>query len=249
MKEKIESNTKFCHFTSSENARNILSGECFYLSKFNNMNDLAEAKLHSDEKDKVFSLSFCNSESLNIPLFYLYGGIDGKGFRLQFTASKINEILSNCSVHYVNKNNIRLKKEISHSQYTIDCDWIYYITSNGFCEYKDTLKTNYDSFDCAFQSLKKKDKHFYIKNKIWKFEKEFRIIVKFNEDIPYDKVALVFNIKENEKGISIVCGPEYTEAEIKKIKEEFSGYGISNVSPSSVNAISMKLCQKNNIRR
>ena len=39
---EIKSNTKFCHFTSIDNARNILSSESFFLSKYSKMNDLAE---------------------------------------------------------------------------------------------------------------------------------------------------------------------------------------------------------------
>lgn len=39
------------------------------------------------------------------------------------------------------------------------------------------------------------------------------------------------------------------EMKIENIKQEFQGYGISNILPSSVNAISMKLCERNNVRR
>lgn len=243
--KKIESSTKLCHFTSTESARQILSKGTFYLSKFNAMNDLAEAKLHDDEKDKIFSLSFCHSEALNIPLFYLYGGIDGKGCRLQFTPAKIEEIISNHTIHYVNKNNVCLRKAINTSDYSIDYDWIYYVASNGYCEYKEKQKSNYQTFDDAVESLKVREKHYYIKNLIWKFEKEFRIIIKFSEPVYYDKIALVFDVKDKERGISLVCGPEYGADSIETIKEEFSEYGITNVFPSTSNTISMNLCLKN----
>lgn len=241
---KIESTTKFSHFTSTENARKILSSGTFYLSKFNSMNDLSEAKLHDDDKDKVFSLSFCHSESLNIPLFYLYGGIDGKGCRLQFTPTKINDIIANNTVHFVNKNNVCLRKPVNKSSYSIDCDWIHYVTSNGHCEYKNDEKRRYESFENAVETLKNVDKHYFIKNLIWKFEKEFRIIVKFNEPINYDRIALKFVIKDNERGISLVCGPEYKEEDVKNVREEFLEYGIVKVDASITDAISMRLCEK-----
>lgn len=241
--------TKMCHFTSMENARNILSASTFYLSKFNAMNDLVEARLHEDENDKIFCLSFCHSEAMNIPLFYLYGGIDGKGCKLQFSIAKIKEMFSNQTLYYVNKSNKRLRKPIENADYSIDFDWIYYITSSGYYEYRNEKVGQFPTYDAVMQELKCKEKHYYVKNKIWKFEKEFRIIVKFSKPVKYDKIALEFDIKDNDKGISLVCGPENTEEDIENIKQEFQEYGISNIIPSSVNAISMKLCERNNVRR
>jgi hypothetical protein len=242
--ENLFGTTKLCHFTSVENARRILSNGTFYLSKFNLMNDLAEARLHKDEMDKIFSLSFCHSESLNIPLFYLYGGLDGKGCRIQFTAAKMNELLSNCKIHYVNKNNICLKKEVKPTDYSIEYDWIYYVASNGYCEHRDVPLT-FQSFDDTVTSLKSKEKHYFIKNMIWKFEKEFRIIVRFADPVPYDRVALKFNIKDGERGLSLMCGPEYCEEDIDNIRNEFTDYGIAKIVPSTINTISMRLAEKN----
>lgn len=242
---ELNSDIKFCHFTSTENARNILSTGTFYLNKFNAMNDLEEARLHEDEKDKIFCLSFCHSEALNIPLFYLYGGIDGKGCRLQFTSAKIKEILSNSTLYYVNKNNMRLRKAVDKSNYSIDFDWIYYVASAGYCEHKNKPKTNFRTLQDALEKLRLVEKHYFVKNPVWKFEKEFRIIVKFKESVYYDKVALKFNIKDDEKSISLTCGPECKKEEIENIKREFAEYGITKVFPSTSNAISMRLCQRN----
>ena len=49
------------------------------------MNDLHEVELHNDEKDNIFVQCFCNSPNEKIPMWYLYGGITGKGASIGFT--------------------------------------------------------------------------------------------------------------------------------------------------------------------
>ncbi len=242
---KIKSNTKFCHFTSTDNARDIMNSETFYLSKYDNMNDLAEAALHSDEKNKVFVLCFSNSESLNIPAYYLYGGIDGKGCRIQFTDAKISEIIQNNSLYYINKRLKPLKKEIPKTEYKVYCDWIYYISADGYCEHKKDGPKRYKSIDEALNELKTDNKHYFVKNPIWKYENEFRIVVVFNQDIEYDKIALKFHIKDSDKGVSISFGPETTENEYLALSKEFCEYGVSKNKKTTDYAISMNLVARN----
>ena len=181
---------------------------------------------------------------MNIPLFYLYGGIDGKGCRIQFTDARIREIIKNCSISYVNNQYKRLKKVIQPSEYDIYYDWIYYISSNGYCEHKKVEKY-YQSLDDAKRILSADNRHYFIKNPIWKYENEFRIVVVFKEEIPYKHIALNFNIKDNEKGISVAFGPETSEEECKAFANEFSDYGITKCNRISESAVSMGLVKRN----
>ena len=239
------SETKYCHYTSIENASNILSSDCFFLSKFNSMNDLTEADLHNDEKDRVFSLSFCHSEAVNIPLYYLYGGIDGKDCRIQFSQAKLNELKNNCEIYYVNKKQHLLKQVVNPSNYDIIYDWIYYVSSDGSCNYHNQECSKYKNFNDALNDLKKNDLHYFLKSRIWKFEKEYRIIVKFHTDIIYPRIALKFNLKNKESGLSVMCGPEISQQELSDFKEEMHDYGIANVDKISDKKISMKLVERN----
>lgn len=241
----MNSSNKFCHFTSTENARNIISGESFFLSKYENMNDLAEAFLHKADKDRVFALSFSNSEALNIPAFYLYGGIDGKGCRIEFTGTKLRQILNNCNLYFVNGRNRKLKKAIDPSLYNIYYDWIYYIASNGYCEHRSERIESYNDLQDAIDKLKTNNKHFFIKSPIWKYENEFRIVIVFNEAVSYDRIAMCFDVKEKERGISLSFGPETTEEEFKQLSAEFSEYGVYKFKKTSDFAISMKLVDRN----
>ena len=208
------------------------------------MNDLAEADLHADENQRVFVLSLCNSEALNIPAFYLYGGIDGKGCRIQFTAAKMKEILDSCSVSFVNKQMRRLKKTVSPSDYDVFYDWIYYISSNGFCEHGNEI-ASYGDFNNAVETLKKYNKHYFIKSPIWKYENEFRIVVLFHKNIPYERIALNYRIKDNDRGISVKLGPETSQEEYRSLTDEFLDYGISNCKQSSDQRIRMDLIARN----
>ena len=243
--KKIKSNTRFCHYTSVENARNILSSECIFMSRYNIMNDLAEAEWHEKDNGRVFALSLCNSESLNIPSYYLYGGIDGKGCRIEFTNAKIRGIINNCKVSYVNKQFKPLKKEVSSSSYKVYFDWIYYISRNGHCEHKYEDDQEYKSFAEAYKELEKSNRHYFIKSPIWNYEREFRIVVVFDEEIPYERIALSFSIKSKERGISVSFGPETTDYELSQLKKEFEEYGIINNRRICDHKISMNLVERN----
>ncbi len=241
----IISRTKFCHYTTIDNARNILSSESFFLSKYNRMNDLAEAGLHSNDKDRVFVLCFSNSESFNIPVFYLYGGIDGKGCRIQFTDAKIRDLINKCQIRFVNNSYRVLKREVPSDSYSIFGDWVYYVTNDGFCEHKIDKINRYNNKEAALKELAKDNRQYFVKSPIWKYESEFRIVVVFKEKVEYDKIALSFDIKENEKGISMVCGPETSEKEYKEIRKEFGDYGISKCSRYPEGIVSMDLVERN----
>ncbi len=243
----IKSNTKFCHYTTLENARSILSGECFFLSPFEKMNDGLEVEWHKDDKESAYVLSFCNSESLNIPMFYLYGGIDGKGCRIQFTDTKINEIVDNCRISYVNKQHKLLKTAVSSSSYEIHFDWVYYVTSDGWVEHRTEGKLPYKDFKEAMDELKKESKHFFIKNKVWNYENEFRIIVVFKEKIRYDNIAIRFNVKEKDRGISMFLGPEMDSVETESVRKEFTDYGITEdrIICDNKHPLKMNLVERN----
>ena len=86
-----------------------------------------------------------------------------------------------------------------------------------------------------------RDKFYFVKNKVWEYEKEFRIVVCFHNEIMYDRIAVSVPIKEKERGISLTCGPEILNCEVEKIKEEFHEYGIQNIYAYSDEKIQIKM--------
>ena len=242
---EIKSRTRFCHFTTVDNLRKILQTSCFWCSKYDDMNDLAEANNHKTDGNRVFVLSFSHSEAFNIPVFYLYGGIDGKGCRIQFTDAKMREMLNDAVVHYVGKRKKKLKTPVPKSKYTIYCDWIHYIAQSGYHIYNNSEAKRFQSFEAGCAELEKQNKHYFIKNSIWRYENEFRIVIVFHEDIPYEKVALDFRIKNKEKGISLRFGPETTQEEWETLKRECEQYGGIRCVKNKEGVIFMDLISKN----
>lgn len=243
--DEINSNTKFCHYTSMENARKILSSNMFYFSRLDKMNDVMEKELHEDELKKVFVLCFCHSEALSIPMFYMYSGIDGKGCRIQFTDTKIRDIISHGEVFPVNKRFMKLKQSYNLDAYDIYAGWVNYSSQNNVCCFhKDKPVERFPDFITAFEEMKRQNRQYLVKNPIWKYEKEFRIVIKFHEEIEYEHIALVFPVKESDKGISLYCGPENREKEWKEISEEFKGYGVSNTYYYETARINMGLKER-----
>ena len=243
MKEKTY--TKFCHYTSVSNARCILSNDsALFLNKLEKMNDLDELGIHESDKDKVFLLSFCHSEAMDIPLFYLYGGIDGKGCRIEFTHKKICQLIQGDLVP-VNKRNKMLKKKYLKLDYDVYVGWVHYVASNGIEFYRNTIiDGGFNSFEKAIDNLEARNESYFVKKFFWKYEKEFRIVVKFKYDVPYDRVALKFPVDNNEKGISLMCGPELETSDMQEIKDEFYEYGIRKIQKFDNINIKMDLNNK-----
>lgn len=239
------SDTKFCHYTTIDNARNILRGGSFYMSEMSQMNDVGEADKHKEKSGTLFVNCFCHSEAKNIPMFYLYGGIDGKGCRVEFTESRLKKLVENCQVYPVNDKCQMLKQPFDGSEYEIACDWIYYMTPRGFYKYKNTEVLPLETYEATIEKLHKEGKDVFIKDYIWRYENEYRILVRFKNPIKYKRVAIKFDIGEKERGISMMCGPETEDVELTKIQEEFRNYGIMKITRPNKMGVRMGLVEKN----
>ena len=79
------SNYTFWQYTNVETICKILGGSCFWVNNISGMNDLREAELHGAKKEDIFVQCFCNSDTEKIPMWYLYGGIVGRGASIGFT--------------------------------------------------------------------------------------------------------------------------------------------------------------------
>lgn len=224
--DDIVSGTKFCHYTTLDNARKIINSEYIYWNQLCCMNDIDENELHTDENNQIFIASFCHSEAKSIPLFYLYSGIDGQGCRIEFTDSKLRNVVKSPSIYPVNEKLCKLKKKYDKCEYEIYAGWVHYIAESGYHFYRGREEKRYVDFKTAIEELKRLPEFYFIKNPIWKYECEFRIVIKFNKPISYKRIALHLPIKQNETGISITCGPEMQEDMLNTLHDEFAEYGI-----------------------
>ena len=70
-------------------------------------------------------------------------------------------------------------------------------------------------------------------------------MVVFKEPIEYDSVALKFNIRDKDSGISLSCGPEMNDTEFNDVKSEFTEYGIVKVNKLDRMQVRMNLIERN----
>lgn len=202
--------THFCHYTSVEAALSILESGFFYLSPFENMNDVDELKLHEDESKKIFSLCFCNSLADNIPLWYLYGGIDGKGVRIEFTAAKMRDLIRICEKSVYDLTN-EVANELSSSEYELHYGWIYYEKGKNNVSYRGHPISKTDMK--VYHGVRNSDNsiYYFIKGFPWRYEKEFRILVKIKKE-GVKKVGIKFDFEKFKSGIRLLAAPEFSKS-------------------------------------
>lgn len=194
------SDKKFYHYTQMKNVENICIGNnktrYWFASNIMSMNDNDETKLHDADKERVYVISFSNSEAKkeNIPMWFLYGGVTGRGARIGLTKNAMNILINGiqCAYQISESCEINTKKEYKLG---IDFDlyyaWVNY-SKNPFKEKNEKNK-------------------YAIKGIDWKYEKEFRIILVFKESIG-KRVAIKINDKvfsnSIKGGVHVGLGPE-----------------------------------------
>lgn len=229
------SSTNFWYYTAMSTVNEILYSESFWVSNIANMNDENEAQFHDKEKDKVFALCFCNSNSEKIPMWYLYSGICGTGMRIGITPANMLKMIS--SIKHVSP---VINNELSENQLEVGKDieieygWVYYKSHSSQIQYRNKW---YEVSD--LNSFVKNN--FFIKDYPWQYEREFRIVFKNCTNMKFDKLAVSIP-HEMIKALKITCAPEcqYSCYEGKGFEKYFS----SLISPSKLK-INMDLLKRN----
>lgn len=213
----------FYHYTFMENAIDILESGCFRLSKLKFSNDLKE------KQRDIYYLSFCATHVDDVPMWYLYAGIDGKGAKLRFSKGKIKNIIE--SLVFSTKENEKYNMKVK-DYFDVECNYVLYKDVNNDYRYRGE---KYQA-DKSINQFIKKNK-FYVKNIMWRSENEFRIIFKLkngknlNSDFIYIKYTDAFHIFDSKNdnfykerkdfykkgcGISLFYGPETDNQEVNK---------------------------------
>lgn len=213
----------FYHYTTLESINKILSDNSFLLSKMGSSNDPMEKT--ADEN--VYCLCFSTGINENLPLWYLYSGIDGKGGRIGFSAAKIYKLIELGSYKLVEeyRENVEGKTEnkykevcdLSKSDMEVVVQDILYAKENEeFCDLKYNTMTNHKKITVEeFKKFKENNRNF-VKSLIWYYEKETRVTVKLKEPIIKNlsndkkyKVKLSFdNLPEVKNNIKLTFAPQ-----------------------------------------
>lgn len=231
----------FWQYTRLKTVDLILSTESFRVSNLNGMNDLDEAKQHETERERVFSLCFCNSNTEKIPLWYLYSGLDGKGATVGFTPARMMKWLNSIKTVYGVKDG-QEKKEGDilsvGSDVEMQYGWVYYQKP------QEPQKVKYRNkwFEVDDLAEFQKDNYF-IKYYPWEYEREFRIVFINKSQNDYD--ALFVDVpKELMKDSKVRLAPELKQSKFEKITG-LSCVGVTHTPLYSGLAIRMNLFKRN----
>ena len=226
---KTVSGAHFYHYTTEERIKKILDRKekpgkgCFYVNSISHMNDEQEKELHKADGDKVFALCFSQQKEENIPLWYLYGGIMGKGARIDFTSAKMIDLIKGIKYVFPVINNvygIPMPDESNPLEkgkdFDFSCGWVYYCKN----AVKDSDRIDKIMFRNDLYWLKGSYTEFsrdnyYVKDYPWNYEKEFRLLFKFKEKAPSEQIAFYFDrdIFAKARGIKIMLAPNAEKSE------------------------------------
>ncbi len=186
----------FCHYTSLGNIDCILSNFQLWLNSFENCNDVLDEKqfeMNTDGKKvnykKHYTICFSTGVNENLPLWYLYSGLDGKGGRLRFTDNLVKKAcrLGKFELWEFDENckPVKLVERLEHGKNATFAfkDVLYNrIDSSSKVSLKYNTMTNYlipknefDKFEKTYQG--------FLKGLIWYYEKETRIVVEICDDL------------------------------------------------------------------
>lgn len=226
----ISKGSYFCTYRTADVVKKIIGFDesYFFLNSIENMNDEMEKRMHADQAKTTYALCFCHSDTENIPLWYLYGGITGKGACIRLTADKFQLFLQ--SIQYVHpvvmdeNNNMSLKKDIilyPNKDYEMSYGWVYYCKAGTTAESSSTIiKHRNNVYELASENWEDFQNHnYFIKDYAWNYEKEFRIVFHFFNKA-YDMIAVPFPKQNLLNGLRIKFAPNFPSEEISKYKSE-----------------------------
>jgi len=203
----------FWHYTKLENARKILVGETpgFIVRSLEKMNDRDESNLYGEKSKSLYALCFCNSDKENIPMWYMYGGIDGKGVALGITPKRMMDFISSIDTVYgVCGKKVRKKAEFKRGvDFEIQAGWVVYRNQREPSNYRIKGKW-FDKVDNSFTV-----DNYFIKLYPWEYEKEFRILLNFNHPIGYNRIYIPLG----DLKVKVMLAPEFSKSENDKTRE------------------------------
>lgn len=170
----------YFHYTKLEIADSILRNREFWLSNVSGFNDTVDSRQFGEGEQPYFSLCFSTGLSENLPLWYLYSGIDGHGARLQVSKTWVRDLIRHGTFHLSRIEDNKAKRimalTIQESMELEFRDVIYAQPRDSCYALKYNTMTNYQIPTHEFEKYMAKHIGF-CKGLIWYYEKETRLLV------------------------------------------------------------------------
>lgn len=262
---------RFFHYTKLKNIDSILRSRSFLLSNCGNSNDPVEAEI--EDIKNSFILCFSTGINENLPMWYLYSGVDGMGGCLSFTKSLIYDLVENATFSVVceksdgSSDEAELVRGIDFDITLQDVIYAKIGTLDNDTDIKYNTRVIHKFNNDEFKKFKDKNSAF-VKSLIWYYEKETRLLVNLKNGkrkelsdlkeqqniVP--KIRLSFKeLPRVNANMKLILAPELSENPSAKNNffELLSEYEniqnwlaeTSNVSSSEyVGQVKMNLCNK-----
>lgn len=253
----------FFHYTKLNSIEKILKDKRFLMFHPGDSNDPEEKEIL--EKEHKFYLCFSTGVNENLPLWYLYAGVKGKGGCIRFTQSMIYELIEKGEFSLVELEDdkkivkgMEYEKKLEKDEYECTLQDVVYAGDSkkgNFENLKYNTMTNYDQITKDEYKKFKNNNQEFVKSLIWYYEKETRLLLKLTEKgikkLEQGKkyaVSIRFP-KQVYKKINLVLAPEIKEIEkiinsekypeIKKFISDTSSVRLSEHQGQ----VEMKLCE------
>lgn len=178
--------SRFFHYSKLKIIEEILRSKCILLTNPGSSNDPLEDTIKA--KKYKFITCFSTGINENIPMWYLYGGVNGCGGCLSFSKSQLYDIIKNGKYSLVEKKDGKIVENsdiaLSEDDYECKIQDIIYCKSNGsFVTLKYNTMTNNEKITCVdFESFRETNSEF-VKSLAWYYEKETRLLIKIKPNI------------------------------------------------------------------
>lgn len=214
--------THYYHYTSIKNIDKILTdGQLRLTSLSKSANDNIEKKWYEENGQNLFSLCFSTGTSENLPLWYLYSGIDGKGACLGLKKKSFHQLVDKPKLYLAMTekqkpyNILGTPTLLQEEEYKLVVRDILYIGKDSSKKDSFRAKYNNQTNNDISSNVQKElvDKYSrFIKGLIWFYEKETRVQVEITNKQLIDSqnnYIVLLSIEPILDDITITLAPEY----------------------------------------
>ncbi len=230
----------YFHYTSSTIIESIIENKQIWVSSVKSFNDTNDSEQFGTKEEQSYYFSLCFSTGINenLPLWYMYSGMNGQGGRIKITKGYIKTLFNNnnslkCTLWEKEKKpngKIGLKKGSGKSlrkdeDYSIEFkDILYYRMddSKNMVDIKYNTMTNYNITKYDFEKYISENKGFF-KSLVWYYEKETRLIIKLIDnaknliDKNKEYVITIDLDGITPQNFSVMLAPEITDEEFRNV--------------------------------
>ncbi len=229
---KYAHHTEYNHYAGKNAIKSIVKNNEFWISSVKGFNDCEDTAQFTDNLNAYYSLCFSTGTEENLALWFIYSNKDGG--RIRFNKfNQISKIIDNSTFTLAIKNANNTTTNLMTLQKGKDFDLIIGDIIYKGQEKKGKVALRYNTFinyHIACKEIKKfKEEHVgFIKDNIWYYEKETRVLIKlkdnvlksitFNENKEYIIKMNFSNVKLYKLNVDL--SPGITENEFYDLSKE-----------------------------